>query len=155
MRIKDLIESNPEISDLQIYFRKGGEYSEAQILIATVLIGPDHMKYNPEYRSNCTCIDTPINRIDLGGKYQEVKIGKIPKSILRLDVHEWKCRRIPRRNWDSNIFPVYELNITVRTSMIPLITSTPAEEEISQEVIKQATPEEDGQLTLPFLMPGA
>ena len=106
MTVKDLIELNALITDLKITVRQNGN-----LLLDQLNIGcsegvepryPTRVPRDPKYAENfykhdeatfkdAAYIPKPINAWDEGKDYYDIRLGKIPKQWLDLEVYSWEC----------------------------------------------------------------
>lgn len=100
MTVRELIELNQMIVDMEIEVRQGGSR-----LVDALLIGcergkkPHHPmtvpldeRYvnNPTMRKEANYIDKSINAWDDGKDYYQIKLQKIPQKWLNLEVYSWE-----------------------------------------------------------------
>ena len=124
MRVKDLIELNAMITDLEITVRKGGN-----LLLDQLNLGPSEgvkppyptrvpkeerfagslNQHNDEFYKDAAYIPKSINAWDDGKDYYEIKLNRIPAKWLELEVYSWEvwhASRVattsPRRNINNN-----------------------------------------------------
>ena len=123
MKVKDLIELNAMITDLEITVRKGGN-----LLLDQLNIGcsegvkppyPTRVPTKEEYAGSlaqhtdkykdAAYIPKSINAWDDGKDYYEIKVNRIPAKWLELEVHSWEVWKAssvattsPRRYHNNN-----------------------------------------------------
>lgn len=98
MTVRELIELNPNITDLEIIVRN---YPDNGMLLDALHIGPDS-GVKPPYplmvgpgtkrQKETKYIRKNINAYDDGRDYWEIKPERIPEAYLNLQVHSW-CHR--------------------------------------------------------------
>lgn len=84
MIVKELIELNYNITDLQIEVRDDG------ILLKTYHIGPVEGKVGKCPKKHDVYIEKSINAWDDGAGYHGVKPNRIPKNLLNLEVKSFQ-----------------------------------------------------------------
>lgn len=124
MTVKELIELNAMITDLEITVRKDGN-----LLLDQLNIGPaegvkppypTRVPKDPKYAGNfnrsnddmykdAAYIPKSINAWDDGKDYYEIKVNRIPAKWLELEVHSWEVWKAssvattsPRRYHNNN-----------------------------------------------------
>lgn len=124
MRVKDLIELNAMITDLEITVRKDGD-----LLLDQLNIGPSEgvkppypmrvpksekyagslNQHNDDCFKDAAYISKSINAWDDGKDYYEIKVNRIPAKWLKLEVYSWQvwhASRVvttnPRRHLSNN-----------------------------------------------------
>lgn len=100
MTIKELLETNPFIGDLEIVFRENKRHLKKLILISpyadTAIKEVDTRPYEIEL------IKKKINRADIGDDVKfDTLIKKIPKELLDLEVYLWDMTSAWRPMGDS------------------------------------------------------
>ena len=100
MTVRELIELNQMIVDMEIEVRQGGSR-----LVDALLIGCERGKKpyhpvkvplderyinNPTMRREANYIDKSINAWDDGKDYYQIKLQKIPEKWLNLEVYSWE-----------------------------------------------------------------
>lgn len=111
MTVKDLIELNAMITDLEITVRIGGNLLLDQLNIGcsegVKPLYPTRVPKDPKYAGNfnqsnddmykdATYIPKSINAWDNGKDYYQLLIGKIPAKWLDLTVCGWECTQASR-----------------------------------------------------------
>ncbi len=124
MKVKDLIELNSMITDLEITVRKDGN-----LLLDQLNLGPSEgvkppyptrapkeerfagslNQHNDGFYKDAAYIPKSINAWDDGKDYYEIKVNRIPAKWLELEVFSWECwtaskvcTTSPRRGRTSN-----------------------------------------------------
>lgn len=136
MTVKDLIERNSMITDLEITVRKNGAdlYDQLNIGCAEgvkpryptrVPKGPRYVGNtnlsDPSTHKDAAYISKSINAWDDGKDYYEIKLNRIPAKWLELEVFSWSVGRAssigvnPRRH-NNNNFHGERLRITALPS---------------------------------------
>lgn len=108
MTVKDLIELNAMITDLEITVRKDGHQLWDQLNIGCtegvkprypirVPIDPKYAgnisRYNNDMFRDAVYIPKSINAWDDGKDYYEIKLNRIPAKWLDLEVYSWECTK--------------------------------------------------------------
>ena len=116
MTVKDLIELNAMITDLEITVRQNGN-----LLLDQLNIGcsegvkppyPTRVPKDPKYAGNfnrsnddmykdAAYIPKPINSWDMGKDYYEIRVKSIPAKWLDLEVYSWECSPASRVTYAS------------------------------------------------------
>lgn len=111
MTVRELIELNALITDLEITVRQNGN-----LLLDQLNIGcskgikppyPTRVPKEARYAGNCNranddlykdaaYIPKPINAWDMGKDYYEIKVKSIPAKWLELEVYGWNCSSASR-----------------------------------------------------------
>lgn len=124
MTVKDLIELNAMITDLEITVRKGGNLLLDQLNIGcsegVILPYPTRVPKEAKYAENlcrtdekmfkdAAYIPKSINSWDDGKDYYEIKVNRIPAKWLELEVYSWEVWKAssvattsPRRYHNNN-----------------------------------------------------
>lgn len=124
MKVKELIELNSMITDLEITVRKNGN-----LLLDQLNLGPSEgvkppyptrvpkeerfagslNQYNDGFYKDAAYIPKSINSWDDGKDYYEIKVNRIPAKWLELEVYSWEvwnaskvATTSPRRGRTSN-----------------------------------------------------
>ena len=155
MTVKELIELNQMITDVEITVRKDGSRLLDQINIG-VSQGikppfPTMVPKDERYIDNMSLktkreayyIDKSINAWDDGKDYWQIKVNKIPRKWLELEVYSWEVWQAstigcPRRERCRTHFNGQQINIIALPSGNSLKVKEP----------KIAEDESDGQMTL-------
>lgn len=124
MKVKDLIELNAMITDLEITVRKGGN-----LLLDQLNIGPSEgvippyptrvpkkeeyansLNQNTDKYKDAAYIPKSINSWDDGKDYYQILTGRVPAKWLELEVYSWEVWKASRvgttsqRRYSSNNF---------------------------------------------------
>ena len=163
MKVRELIELNQMITDVQITVRKGGTALLDQLNIGSAegekppypLMVPKEERYignmSIETKREAHYINKSINAWDDGKDYWQVKVNRIPKQWLDLEVYSWGvspastvCYSSPRRR-NGNM-----KNVNFHGQRID-ITAIPSGECLEVKEVKQTEPEPDqvdGQMSI-------
>lgn len=170
MKVKELIELNQMITDMEITVRQNG-----CTLLDQLNIGPScgrkppyptRVPIKPEYagtlsdvnRKDAAYAPKSINAWDDGKEYWQVKVNRIPKAWLDLEVYSWEVcpastvyTTSPRRNNYGDGFK----NINFHGEQIN-ITALPSGEAlpVPEHVDPQKEDEYDGQINIDEWMEG-
>ena len=154
MTVKELIELNQMITDVEITVRKDGTRLLDQINIGVSqgikppfpTMVPKDERYignmSTETKREAYYIDNSINAWDDGKDYWQIKVNKIPSKWLELEVYSWEVWHAPAingtRRYRNNSFHGQRINIIALPSGNSLKVKEP----------KTAEDESDGQMTL-------
>ena len=162
MTVKEMVETNMMVTDLQVTVRKDGSALLDQLNIGCAegveprypTMVPKEERYigtpNMENRKKAKYLPKSINSWDDGKDYWEVKVNRIPDKWLDLVVYSWEVWPAshlgdnPRRYRNGN-FHGQRLNITALPSGASL--------DMPKEKTNENT-EDDGQLTIFDMMEG-
>lgn len=139
MTVRELIELNPNLTDIEITVRENGN-----MLVDFMAIGPDagveppHPMMIPDVRGafngpkhKANYIRKSINAWDDGRDYYELKVDRIPKKWLELEVFSWDHKHVygPHhfRAPHAGMFDFSGIQITALPSGETLETKTKAE----------------------------
>ena len=160
MKVRELIELNQMITDVEITIRQDGTLRLDQLNIGPergekpryptrVPIKPEYAGLNDIYDNKKYCeaayIPKSINAWDDGKDYWQVKPNRIPEKWLELEVYSWEvwpassvCYTSPRRG--QTHFHGQRLNVVV----------LPSGEKLEVKQQKQTDPDEqlDGQMSI-------
>ena len=171
MTVKELIELNQMITDVEITVRKGGSALVDQLNIGPAegekppypLMVPKEERYigniSIETKREAHYINKSINAWDDGKDYWQVKVSRIPAKWLDLEVYSWGvspastvCYSSPRRrNGDLNFKNVNFHGQRIDITALPSGETLPAPEEAKSQKDDQL----DGQMNIDDWMKGA
>ena len=155
MTVKELIELNQMITDVEITVRKDGSRLLDQINIGVsqgikppfpTMVPKDERYINQDhysqYMREAYYINKSINAWDDGKDYWQIKVNRIPSKWLDLEVYSWEvwaaCHINGTRRYRNNSFHGQRINIIALPSGNSLKVKEP----------KIAEDESDGQMTL-------